>query len=132
MKDAQDRQARAQTLSLGVYTARNVTEDGIMLSGYASYEAVTYDVDASELRTRRPQAGAGLSGSYALAQGTLTPRAQVWGTWEDFPEAILAEGENAQRQLFASLGGRMDWAIAIPNSQLQPFASFDATLVRLM
>ncbi|SIO54163.1 Autotransporter beta-domain-containing protein [Rhodovulum sp. ES.010] len=109
----------------GLYGAHRFGGTVLTLDGYLAYADLDYDTGADRFGTERVLAGLSLSGTHEMAAGTLTPRARLWGTWEDFPAGAVAVTGGTTRQVLASLGARFDWGTAIAGTALTPFASFD-------
>lgn len=114
----------ADALTLGVYAAHQFPA-GFRIDGYLAYSAVDYDANGTDLDTDRYMGGLTVSGTVALAAGTLTPRSSLLAAYEDFPAGtgVVTAGEAQRYQL--SVGARFDGASPIPGTGLMPYGSLD-------
>lgn len=105
IEDSAGSKADSTAFSFGVYGAHDLNGSGIILSGYASRASIDYDTGASEFETDRTIVGLGLSGPPKQgSMGTLSPRARIWSSWEDFPTGTAAVAGGTTRQVSASVG----------------------------
>ncbi len=125
LEDTVGTKTETDALLVGVYGAYRFSGSDIILDGYLTYAAVDYDTGTSTFKTDRLLAGLTLSGSYDIASGTVSPRARLLGTSEDFPAGAVAPVGGTTQQALVSVGAEMAWNKPLGGTYLLPFASLD-------
>ena len=125
LEDSVGNETDADALLVGVYGGHRFGGTDIILDGHFTYSAVDYDTGAITIGTDRILAGLRVSGSYSVADGTVSPRASLSGTWEDFPVGAVAPVGGTAQQAIASVGAEMAWNKPLPGTSLLPFVSLD-------
>nr|WP_309501855.1 autotransporter outer membrane beta-barrel domain-containing protein [uncultured Roseovarius sp.] len=125
LEDKAGNETDAEALLVGVYGAHRFSGTDIVLDGYLSYSAVDYDTGPTTIETDRILAGLRVSGSYDVEDGTVSPRASLSGTWEDFPIGAVAPVGGTNQQTLVSVGVEMAWNKPLPGTALLPYVSVD-------
>jgi hypothetical protein len=131
LEDTAGNDTQTDAVLVGAYGGYRFSGTTIVLDGYLAYAAVDYDTGTAKFESDRILAGVTLSGAYEVAAGTLSPRASLSGSSEDFPAGAVAVVGGTTQNALLEVGARMAWNKPLGNSSLLPFASLDVEYGRV-